>query len=121
MKTAHVFIASIALVVGTFFNSAAQEAKPTQPEVSVKFRNNRLCFSKVAMVSYSPKDNGGNGTEVKVMMPYSVVERNYEVGTKIYFANNRQVDVVMSGKKIEDRPFMVVKAEDAGKTFDIHQ
>jgi hypothetical protein len=52
------------------------------------------------------------------MLPKSGKEFTYKEGTKIYLANSKQIDVVMSGKRIDqDKPFLILKKGDAGKTF----
>ena len=39
-------------------------------------------------------------------------------GTKLYLANQKQVDIVMGGKSIDNgKPFLVIKKEDDNKTF----
>jgi hypothetical protein len=38
----------------------------------------------------------------------------------LYLANSEQVDVVMSGKRIDGgKPFMIVKKDDAGRMVDL--
>lgn len=98
------------------------QTEPTKvekiPTVKVRFRNNSIVFRHVTIVTYLPVQEG-NGTEGVLLAPYSGKTKTYEVGTKVYFANSKQVDTVMSGKKLEGVPFMVIKAEDEGKTFNI--
>lgn len=102
---------------------SAQQTAHTKAEemqkVKIRFRNNSIVFRKVTIVTYFPIDLGGNSTEGMVLMPYSSTTKIYKVGTKIYLANSTQVDTVMNGKKLGGTPFLVVKAEDEGKTFNI--
>lgn len=51
-------------------------------------------------------------------MPLSRKKYEFKTGTKLYLANNKQVDVVMSGRSLLDQPeFLLVKESDAGKSF----
>lgn len=87
--------------------------------VTVKLRNASLLPRKVALISYEPGEIG-NGTTIFMMGPKGARSFRFPVGTKLYTADNEQVDVVMSGKRIDSsKPFLTVKAEDAGKAFDV--
>jgi hypothetical protein len=89
--------------------------------VRFKLRNNSLLPTKLSVISYRP-DEKGNGTNAFVMMPYGTKTYRFPVGTKIYLANQKQVNTVMSGAKISDQPpFILVKKEDNNKTFNINQ
>lgn len=71
------------------------------------------------MITYRP-DEIGNGTTGFFMGPYSTKTYQFPEGTKIYLANSNQVNTVMSGAKISDeKPFLIVKKEDEGKSFNI--
>ncbi len=94
-----------------------ENPQPLQ-QVKITFRNNSIVFRKVTLVTYFPIEPG-NSTEGKVLAPYSSITKTYPVGTKVYLANGKQVEVVMSGKRLEDKPFLTVTAEDEGKTFNI--
>ncbi len=92
---------------------------PTGPMISVRFRNNSALPHKVAMITYKPGESG-NGTNIFMIMPYATTKQRFPVGTKVYFADDKQVDVVMSGNRIDSsNPRLTVKPEDAGKTVDI--
>ena len=81
--------------------------------------NNSLQFAKISLISYRPDENG-NGTVIFTLIPQGRKSFRFPIGTKIYLANNEQVNTVMAGKKITDQPpFLLLKAEDNGKTFDI--
>jgi hypothetical protein len=113
-KIAAVLFLVLSLSVATL----AQNQAPNPEMVKVSFRNNSIVFRKVTLVTYLPTETG-NGTRGIVMAPYASTSESYPVGTKIYFANRRQVAVVMSGKPLSDEPFLVVKPEHEGKTFSI--
>jgi hypothetical protein len=120
MNTLVKVIALVAFVLsGTFSTAVAQKTTPKPTEVEVRFKNNSFLFRKIVLVTYRPEDNGGNGTRGFVMPPFFSTTHKFSVGTKVYFANNRQVGVVMSGKKLEDKPFLTVKADDNGKSYKI--
>jgi len=93
-------------------------AQNTQPAtVTVKLKNSSFLPKKVTIITYQPGDTG-NGTVQVTMMPKAAKTLRYEEGTRIYLADAKQVGVVMSGKRIDkEKPFLVVKEEDAGKTF----
>ena len=89
------------------------------PLISFKLKNNRVLPAKVTVIFYRP-DQTGNGTNGFLLIPYGSKLFNFPVGTKIYIANSKQVKTVMSGAKISDQvPFLLVKKEDAGKSFNI--
>lgn len=89
------------------------------PMVSFKLRNNSILPKKVAFVTYEPGQTG-NGTNIFIMGPYGTSRRRLPIGTKVYLADNAQVDIVMSGKRLDSgKPFLTVTKEDAGKTFNI--
>ena len=93
-------------------------AQREQTEViTVKLQNSSFLPKKVTIITYQP-GNDGNETLQVTMMPKAKKKLTYREGTKVYLADSRQVGVVMSGKRIDDdKPFLVIKKEDAGKTF----
>lgn len=98
---------------------AAAKAGVEARKVTVKLRNPSLLPQKITLISYEPGDIG-NGTTGCMLAPKGTRVFRFPVGTKLYLADSEQVDVVMSGKRIDaDKPFLVVKAEDAGKAFDV--
>ena len=71
------------------------------------------------MITYKPGDTG-NGTNIFTMFPYATAKRSFPSGTKVYFADDKQVAIVMSGSRIDaGKPLLTVQTGDAGKTFDI--
>ena len=106
-------------------HDAERYARPTatggKPTVALRLRNNSLLFRKVALISYEPGETG-NGTAIVWLVPYGVTRRRFPAGTRLYLANNRQVETVMSGQRIDrEAPFLVVKADDGGQTFDLFE
>lgn len=94
---------------------------PTEPLITVRFRNNSALPRKVALITYKPGESG-NGTNIFMMMPYATTKQRFPVGTKVYFADDKQVDVVMSGNRIDSsKPRLTVQPEHTGKAFDIFE
>ena len=91
-----------------------------EPEIAIRFRNNSIRFRKVALITYKPGESG-NSTTIFTVAPYTVTNRTFVVGTRVYIADDRQVDVVMSGKPLTDKPFITVRKEDRGKLFNIFE
>jgi hypothetical protein len=109
-------------------DTGASESKPvvaavTQTSgktVTVRLHNPSLLPRKVALISYQP-DETGNGTTIFIMGPKGTRSFRFPIGTKLYTADSEQVDVVMSGKRIDnEKPFLTVRAADAGKSFNIN-
>ncbi|HZH66809.1 MAG TPA: hypothetical protein VEY10_18110 [Flavisolibacter sp.] len=106
-----------AVIIMTFVNTISNAQNSQTPSIKIKLKNSSLLPKRVTIITYQPGDSG-NGTEQVTMLPKSKKELTYKEGTKIYLANSKQVDIVMSGRKIDqDKPFLVLKKGDAGKTF----
>lgn len=87
--------------------------------VIIRFRNNSLMPRKVSLITYRPSE-AGNETQIMMLMPMGNTKQELPVGTKVYFADEKQVDVVMSGQRIDgSKPFLVVQKSDAGKIINI--
>ena len=103
----------------SIFCKAQTSASPKAKLISFKLKNNNLLPTKITMITYRP-DETGNGTTGFFVGPYGIKTYQFPEGTKIYLANSDQVNTVMSGAKISDQPpFLVVKKEDEGKSFNI--
>lgn len=91
----------------------------SMPVVTVRFRNNSLLPRKIMLITYRP-DETGNGTQGIMLMPQGSTTQKLPIGTKVYFADKKQVDIVMSGQRIDgSKPFLIVRKEDRGRTIDI--
>ena len=56
--------------------------------------------------------------EVVCSPPLVQKKLTFTVGTKVYIANNTQINTVMSGRRIDtNQPFLVIKKEDNNQTF----
>lgn len=109
------------IVVLSFFVTSGIIAQSGESQL-VKFylKNTGLLPKKITLISYSP-GVPGNGTNGYILFPSIKKSVAYEVGTKLYLANSKQVGVVMSGKRIDaDKPFWVVSANDANKIIKVN-
>ena len=87
--------------------------------VTIKIKNGALLPKRVTIISYEPGD-AGNGTQDFTLMPRSEKELTFKEGAKLYIANAKQVDSVMSGERIDrSKPFLIVKKEDNTKTVKL--
>jgi hypothetical protein len=109
------FIAFISICIISYTSTFAQE-KPKK--VTVNFKNNSIFPRKYTIVAYSPNSEG-NATIGCFILPMGTKKITDVVGTKFYLADSKQVDVVMSGKKLSGTPFYIAKAEDNGKTINL--
>ncbi|MBC8152754.1 MAG: hypothetical protein H7Z72_07580 [Bacteroidetes bacterium] len=99
---------------------AAAKAEVSAKKVAFRLRNPSLLPQKITLISYEPGEIG-NSTIGFVMRPKGTTSFRFPIGTKLYIADKEQVDVVMSGKRLDSsKAFMTVKAEDAGKAFDVN-
>ena len=87
--------------------------------VSFRIKNKHALPAKFTLVSYRP-DMEGNGTVSFILIGLGSKKFMFPAGTRIYLATSEQVNTIMSGATIiNQEPFLVVKNEDAGKTFTI--
>ncbi|HEX9955922.1 MAG TPA: hypothetical protein VGA96_01655 [Fibrella sp.] len=94
--------------------------KPLPNGVTFTMHNTSFLPRRIALVSYVPGETG-NGTAIFTMGPKGNKHVSFPAGTRLYLATTDQVDVVMNGKRIDnDKPFLIVKKEDARKVFDVN-
>lgn len=117
------FIVTFYLLTIVCFTAQAQttttsnSGKTETGFISFKLKNNSLLPTKITMISYRP-DETGNGTNGFMMAPYGTKSFRFPEGSRIYLANNNQVNTVMSGASITDQPpFLLVNASSEGKVF----
>lgn len=113
-------IFSLCFLLSICASSYSQTNRSPKPElVTFKLKNNALLPSKVTVISYLPGESG-NGTNGFLLMPYCSKSFSFPIGTKIYLASSQQINTVMSGAKISNQPpFLEVKKEDEGQSFNI--
>ncbi|RDC65613.1 hypothetical protein [Adhaeribacter pallidiroseus] len=93
--------------------------KTTLAPVVIYLKNTALLPKKFNLISYAPSE-AGNTAVSQYFMPGKEQAFTFEEGTKLYLASNEQVATVMSGQRIDkEKPFLVVKKSDAGKTFSL--
>lgn len=98
---------------------AAIAASPQPVTINIRLRNASLRSRRVALISYEPGATG-NGTTIFTLLPLASSTFKFPVGTKLYTANDQQVSVVMSGRRIdEEKPFLIVQKEDAGRVINL--
>jgi hypothetical protein len=112
------FFAIIATALFISFTANAQEGIQ---KVTVNLKNNSALPRKFMVITYQPSNNGSNCTNGMLLMPTFSKAFEVEVGTRFFIADSRQVNTVMGGQKLSGTPFLTVKAEDAGKTFDLNK
>jgi hypothetical protein len=104
----------LVMLVGLTALAIAQKAESL---IEFKLKNTSLLPKKITVITYQPGE-AGNGTQGMLLGPLSTKTLAFREGTKIYLANDKQVDVVMSGKRIDqDKPFLTLAKESRGKTF----
>jgi hypothetical protein len=100
---------------------AAAQTSYEAPVATLRFENNSDTIYKLALLAYLPNDTK-NETRVSNMAPRSTKEYTFPIGTQIYLANTEQVSYSMSGNNIQkrgDKPDLVVRKEDDGKTIKL--
>ena len=100
------------LAQSAFAQATTGEVNPLQT-VEVKFLNKTLFPKKYVIITYQPS-SPGNGTSIGIIAPGIGKKFDLEVGTKVYIANEEQVDYVMSGQQLTsrtDKPFCIVTKE----------
>ncbi len=102
-------------------NISQNNVANTIQKVTVNLKNNGVLPRKYMVITYQPSNNGNNGTNGMLLMPTFFKSFEVEVGTRIFIADSGQVNTVMGGQKLTGTPFLIVKAEDAGKTFDLNK
>ncbi len=117
------FILSACLLIFLHINACTQYAgvAKSQPgNISFSLKNSSILPKKITVISYRP-DETGNGTRGVLLAPFGSRSFQFPVGTKIYLADQNQVNTVMSGASIKDQPpFLILKPEDEGKSFKVN-
>ncbi len=107
------------LIIAFFLFSFASLAQSSDEAIKFKFKNGSVFPKKLTLISYTPGDNG-NGTQGFWMWPGGTKEFRFKEGTKLYMADQKQVDIVMGGNRIDnEKPFLVVTKETANQTYKL--
>lgn len=102
------------------FQNFSQEKKQASTTVEITFYNNSILPHKFSFISYAP-DEKGNGTNQMVLSPYGKTKLSFKPGTKLYLADSKEIDIVMSGNSLQGKPFMVIAKQDDGKTIELNK
>ena len=113
-KTKFLLLTLLMLIaVAGFTQQAAQKL------VKITFKNSSWLPKKFSLISYSPGETG-NSTYAYWLLPGFTKTITYSVGTKVYVSTQKQVGIVMSGKRIDnDTPFLIVKESDNEKIISL--
>ncbi|GLU53374.1 GIN domain-containing protein [Dyadobacter frigoris] len=82
--------------------------------ITLHFVNGNASPQQVTLISYAPGEIA-NETNGFILAPNQKKQKQYVVGTKVYIATKEQVDLVMSGKILQDKPFLTVQPDDEGR------
>jgi hypothetical protein len=105
-------ILTIALLLTTLAGYSQNSAT-----IKFKFKNSSIFPRKFTLISYTPDDKG-NGTQGFLMWPGGTKNFSFKEGTKLYLANQKQVDIVMSGNRIDsEKPFLIITKESRDKVY----
>ncbi len=108
------FLSILSLLMFTGYAQDNDEGK-----VKISLKNSSWLPKKVTLVSYEPGETG-NGTNGFMLLPGFSKSFTFKEGTKLYLADQKQVDVVMSGARIDEcLPFRIITKEDKNKTIKL--
>ncbi|MEL7425086.1 MAG: DoxX family protein [Bacteroidota bacterium] len=117
--TLTVFLLSIGLSTVPLVGQNSANNFATAETVSFKLKNNSLLPKKIVLIIYRP-DEFGNQTRMPFFLPFG--KRKYElpVGSKVFAATPKQIDLVMSGASIQNEtPLVLVTPEIANATVKV--
>jgi hypothetical protein len=115
------FFVICGLLTSTLMASAQKQ--DTTALVTLAFVNNSDSVYQLALLAYLPNSTE-NKTFVSQMAPRSKKTYTFPAGTQLYLANAEQVSFNMSGNNIQkrgDKPTLVVRNEDKGRTIKLLQ
>jgi hypothetical protein len=110
---------ALVLVLSVISGIGFASKKDKANKVSITFKNNSLLPRHYTFVTYWNADRSNNATEGVLLMPYASKTIKDVVGTELFLADSEDVEVVMSGNPIKEKPFWVFKAEDEGKVVNL--
>lgn len=89
-------------------------------DISFRLHNPNWLPRKIALISYVPGASG-NGTTIFMLAPLVGFKSfAFPEGTRLFLADDEQVNAVMSGKRIDSsKPFLTLTRQDAGQVFDV--
>jgi hypothetical protein len=99
--------------------SIQEETPVSVLTIDFKLKNNSILPTKLTVISYQPNQTG-NGTQAFYLLPYASKRFTFPEGTKIFLANQNQVNTVMSGGSLASQsPFLLVTKSLQGQAVPI--
>jgi hypothetical protein len=114
VKQAFASVINVADRAKTSVPNQPSQTESSQKLVTLSFENNSPLPRTFTLVSYAPGEPG-NETNGFTLAPYANRQKQYPVGTAVYVATKDQVDIVMSGRRLQGKPFITVNADDEGR------
>jgi len=85
--------------------------------VKVNLKNSSILPKKLTLIFYTLGDVS-NATQVFWMWPRGTKSLEFKEGTKVYLVHQKQVDTVMTGKRIDsEKPFLVVDRNSENRIY----
>lgn len=88
-------------------------------KVVVSLYNNRPWPYHARLISYSPQE-AGNATQTFWLLPFGSKQLRFVSGTRLYLANQPQIDTVMSGNALAAKPWYILSIKDDGNIINLH-
>ncbi|MCU0334272.1 MAG: hypothetical protein MUF62_04380 [Chitinophagaceae bacterium] len=87
--------------------------------ISFRLKNNSWLPRKYSLISYE-KDASWNNAQTFFLLPGTSKRLRFPVGTRLYLANQQQVNTVMSGGRLDTPPWHVVAKTDEKAMLPMH-
>lgn len=110
---------AIALVLSILSRATEAGKQNSDREIAIRFYNNSFLPYEAKIISY-PNGADYNNTQTFLLLPFTGKNRSFDVGTKIFLVNQKQIDTVMSGNKLSGKPVLIVSKKDEGKKINLH-
>lgn len=86
--------------------------------IKIKFKNNSYLPHRYTFVIYKANQKT-NATIGKFLGPNTIVIFELTEGSKVYLADSKDVDMVMSGNVLEGPPFYIVSKSSSNKIVNL--
>jgi predicted RecA/RadA family phage recombinase len=97
----------------------SQTAVEKPAQVHIELKNNSLVPKKFTVVSYEP-GTAGNGTQSFFLLPYTGKSLSFRAGTRLFLADQKQIDTVMSGNPLIGKPWYVLTEKDNKQSINLN-
>lgn len=119
MKIQILCVSLVLLLLTAFQPTTAAPPGGDFLKTGVYLKNNAFKPKKITLITYGTFQ-AGHGTEVVTLLPGQKIYRKYLVGTKIYVADEDQMDIINKGGRIDDQePFMVIRVRDRDEIYKL--